>query len=85
MWAQDAAEALGGPDPPATVATLIRSPPTIGADDGPREIRRALAGHGGTGLPVLDREGTALVGWITYETVLARMHPDLDAGPDAGR
>ncbi|HTY28133.1 MAG TPA: chloride channel protein [Mycobacterium sp.] len=80
--AQDVAEALDGPDPPATVSTLTRSPPTIGADDKPPAILTALAGHGGTGLPVLNREGTALIGWITYEIVLARMHPDIAAGPD---
>jgi CIC family chloride channel protein len=53
---------------------------TIGADDGPRQILAALAGHGGTGLPVLDQAGTALIGWVTYEIVLARMHPDIDSG-----
>jgi chloride channel protein, CIC family len=83
--AQDVAEALDGPTPaPRTVASLTRFPGSIAADDGPREILRALAGHGSTGLPVLNRDQTALVGWITYETVLARLHPDIDeqARPD---
>ena len=51
---------------------------TLGWDD---DLLAALGGHGGTGLPVVNREKTALVGWITYETVLARMHPDGGAPP----
>jgi CIC family chloride channel protein len=78
--AEDVAEALDGPSPPQTVAALVTVVGTIGADDGPRQILAALAGHGGTGLPVLDQAGTALIGWVTYEIVLARMHPDIDSG-----
>lgn len=76
--AADVAEALDDSDPPASIKTLVRLPPTIGADTAPREILSALRGRGGTGLPVLDRDETAVIGWITYETVLARMHPDIE-------
>jgi chloride channel protein, CIC family len=71
------AEALDDPDPPATVSELVELPTAIAADAGPHEILAALIGRGGTGLPVLDHERTALIGWITYETVLARLHPDI--------
>jgi CIC family chloride channel protein len=79
--AQDVAEALDGPGPPQTVAPLARSPGAISTDNGPHEILRALAGHASTGLPVLNRDQNALIGWITYETILARLHPDIGDGP----
>ncbi len=34
------------------------------------------SGRGGTGLPVLNEDRTQLIGWITYESVLARLRPD---------
>ena len=77
----DIAEALDDESPPPTVRSLVRHPTTIGADAGPREILAALTGHGGTGLPVLDHDQTAVIGWITYENVLARMHPDIATPP----
>ena len=39
------------------------------------EILAKLRGRGGTGLPVLNPDHTELVGWITYEAVLARLRP----------
>jgi CIC family chloride channel protein len=77
VFAQDVAEALELDEPPGTINDLTGLTTTIGADAGPQEILAALSGHGGTGLPVLDRDRTALIGWITYETVLARMHPGI--------
>ena len=82
VTAEDVAQALNDPEPPSTVKDLVQQPITIGADMGPREILAALIGRGGTGLPILDREGTALIGWITYEAVLPRLHPDISKGPD---
>jgi chloride channel protein, CIC family len=76
VTAEDVAEALEDSCPPKTVADVLHSATTVAADDTPPKILSALAGHGGTGLPVVNRDKTALVGWITYETVLARMHPD---------
>ena len=82
VTAQDVAEALDDPDPPVSIKNLIQLPAEIGADAGAREILAALVGHGGTGLPVLDRDRSALIGWITYEGVLARLHPDLGTRPE---
>ncbi len=81
LSAEDLAEALDDPDPPVSVADLVQRPRIISADTAPPEILSALKGYGGTGLPVLDQDGSALIGWITYETVLARLHPDMPAGP----
>ena len=78
--AQDLAEALDEPDSPPTVGELTRPVATISADAGVREILDALKGHGGTGLPVLDSGRTSVVGWVTYETVLARLHPEPGVG-----
>lgn len=83
MTARDVAEALDGVDTPRTVGALTAAVDTIGAADGPHEILAALAGHGGTGLPVVNNDGSALIGWITYEDVLARMHPDIDNPSDS--
>ena len=86
LTAQEVTQALDDPDPPTDVADLIRRPTVLAADASPQEILSALTGYGGTGLPVLDAEGTALIGWVTYETVLARMHPEIAAhsAPSAG-
>ncbi len=75
--AADIADALDDSDPPKTIRTLVGLPPMVSAETGPGEILAALHGHGGTGLPVLDTSGTAVIGWVTYETVLARMHPGI--------
>lgn len=82
VTAQDVAQALDDPDPPERVADIVQRPTALAADTPPHEILAALTGHGGTGLPVLDSDGTALMGWITYETVLARMHPEITTGGD---
>ena len=64
------AEALDEDSPPQTVADIVHPVTNVGVDDPPPRILSALGGHGGTGLPVVNRDKTALVGWITYETVL---------------
>jgi CIC family chloride channel protein len=78
VTAEDVAEALDERGLPKTVADIMHPAPTVGADDDPPRILSALAGHGGTGLPVVNKDKTALIGWITYETVLARIHSDGD-------
>jgi CIC family chloride channel protein len=78
--AEDVAEALDDANAPATVGDLTKPTATIKADAGVREILDALKGHGGTGLPVLDPDRTSLIGWMTYETVLSRLHPDPEGG-----
>lgn len=77
VTAQDVAQALDDPDPPKTVADLVQRPTTLGMDSSPGEILSALRGYGGTGLPILDSDGVSVTGWVTYETVLATMHPDI--------
>ncbi len=79
--AADIAEALDDSDPPRRIQTLVTLPPSLGADAGPSEILAALRGRGGTGLPVLDSAHGAVIGWVTYETVLARMHPEVGPAP----
>ncbi|APA97796.1 chloride channel protein [Nocardia seriolae] len=74
--ARDVAESLDAPEPPAAVAALIRTLPPITADTGFHDVVTALAGHGGTGLPVLDADRTAVIGWVNYEALLAVLHPD---------
>jgi len=73
---QDVAEALDDPSPPDGVEPLVGFPPTVTADAPVDDILAGLRGRGGTGLPVLDDEKTALIGWITYESVLSKLRPD---------
>jgi CIC family chloride channel protein len=82
VTARAVTQALNDPDPPARIADILDRPSAVAADSRSGEILAALAGHGGTGLPVVDRDGAALIGWITYETVLSRMHPEISAGWD---
>ena len=73
--AQAVAEALDGPHPPAEVGPLVERPTTVAADADVDEILAKLNGHGNAGLPVLDEGRAALIGWVTYEAVLARLRP----------
>ncbi|WP_326361299.1 chloride channel protein [Nocardia sp. CDC160] len=73
--ARDVAESLDTPDPPATVSTLIRRLPPVTADTGFHDVVTALDGHGGTGLPVIDPDHTAVIGWVNYERLLSVLHP----------
>lgn len=78
---QDLVEALNDPDPPATIAELLELPPTVRPDTAADDILAALAGRGGVGLPLVNEAGDAVVGWITYETVLPRLYPGVGARP----
>lgn len=82
VTAQDVAVALNAPDPPRSVKDLVQQHITIKADTGPSGILAALIGHGGTGVPVVARDGATLVGWITYEAVLPVLHPDFSKGTE---
>lgn len=77
VTAQDVAQALEDPDPPETVADLVQRPAVLDMDSSPRQILSALHGYAGTGVPILDADEAAVTGWITYETLLATMHPDI--------
>lgn len=83
LSAAELAEALDDPDPPQQVRDLVQRPTPISADTQPADILAALSGHGGTGLPVLDQDRTAVIGWITYENVLARIYPGIAKHPGA--
>ena len=82
--AQDVAEALADSDPPADVKSLVSPEPAVSADATSDEILAKLTGRGGTGIPVLNEDHTALVGWITYEAVLAKLRPNA-ASPGPGK
>ena len=69
------AEALNEPDPPPTVAPLVEQPMLVTADTMTPDILAALAGYGGSGLPVVDTDRGVMIGWVTYEAVLHRVHP----------
>lgn len=77
--AQDVAEALAEPDPPPDVKPLVGREPAVGAEATADEILARLAGRGGTGLPVLNADHTVLLGWVTYEVVLAKLRPNTAA------
>ncbi|WP_396924939.1 chloride channel protein [Mycolicibacterium sp.] len=81
VTAQDVAEALDEADAPGTISDLVKPVTTIASDADVRRILDALKGRGGSGLPVLNQDRTCLVGWVTYETVLARLHPEPGSGP----
>jgi CIC family chloride channel protein len=80
---QRIAEALNGAERPGTIAELIESPPTVPADATTSAILAALDGRGGTGVPVVNETGDAVIGWITHESVLARMRTGLQS-PGSG-
>lgn len=70
VTAQDVADALAEGDRPPDIGPLVAPPVAVSAGASADEVLTKLSGRGGTGLPVLNDERTALVGWITYESVL---------------
>ncbi|MCV7229556.1 chloride channel protein [Mycolicibacterium komossense] len=80
--AQDVAEALRDTDPPPDLRTLVGLPAAVVADAAADEILAKLGGRGGTGLPVLNSGHTELIGWITYESVLAKLRPATPAASE---
>ncbi len=77
LSARDLTEALNDVDPPQTVEPLVEQPTVVTTGTAAPEILAALAGHGESGLPVVDDEDKMVIGWVTYETVLNRMHPGI--------
>jgi CIC family chloride channel protein len=69
------ADALVDPHRPHDIEPLVTLPVAIASDAPTDEVLATLSGHGGTGLPVLDDDRAAVVGWVTYESVLARLRP----------
>ena len=83
LSARDLTDALNEPDPPHTVRPLVEQPVLVSGDSTTTEILSALAGYGGTGLPVLDTDRGVVIGWITYEAVLTRLHPGVTDNAEA--
>jgi chloride channel protein, CIC family len=79
--ASDVAEALEDAFAPKNVKPLVGLPTAISADAPAEDVLARLSGRGATGLPVLNDDETALVGWVTYESVLARLGHDTSAPP----
>ena len=76
VTAQAVAEALGDEQSRDNVVTdLVVRPPLITRDLPLSDALGALVSAQGTGVPVLDTDGTALIGWITHQTVLAALQP----------
>ena len=74
--AQDVAEALAdGPGRTHQIEPLVGLPAVVSTDTPADELLAKLSGRGGTGLPVLDPDRSELLGWITYESVLAKLRP----------
>lgn len=73
----DVKEALAQQDPSTPVAGVLHQPPALRAQDKLTRILAALSGYETTGLPVVSPDGSTLIGWITYDHVLAR----IGAGP----
>jgi CIC family chloride channel protein len=79
--AQDVAEALDDPGGPGDIARLVGLPKAVAADAAAADVLASLSGRGGTGLPVLNEDESALAGWITYESILARLGHGTPAPP----
>lgn len=79
ITARAVAQALSPPDTeaadrPVTTADLAELPHPVTAAMPLTDVLRALVAADGTGLPVLDDNRGALVGWITHQAVLAALH-----------
>ncbi|WP_433680347.1 chloride channel protein [Nocardia sp. CA-119907] len=74
--AREVAESLDAPEPPPTLAPLVQELSPIAADTCFHDIVIALAGHGSTGLPVVDADHTAVIGWVNHEDLLSVLHTE---------
>nr|WP_238361950.1 chloride channel protein [Actinopolymorpha pittospori] len=75
VTAKAVAEALGDPESTSrTVADLVELPPVITTNTPLTRALDILVSAPGTGLPVLDGGGKALVGWITHQGVLGTLN-----------
>jgi CIC family chloride channel protein len=74
----DGKHAVGSDLRPAAIGELAELPAPVTADMPLAEALHILVNASGTGLPVLAPDKTALVGWITHQTVLRAMHVPRD-------
>jgi CIC family chloride channel protein len=75
--ARAAAQALtDGAEVPGTIGDLAELPAPVTAEQPIAEALHLLVTAQGTGLPVLDETKTALIGWITHQTVLTALRPE---------
>ena len=75
LTAQSVADFLASDEPPAPAGDLVELSPRVQVDD---PLDRALADlktSATTGLPVLDRDGHRLAGWLNAEHVLHALQP----------
>lgn len=90
VTARAAAEALTDLEQaPETIGELAELPATATTRQTLADALHLLIAADGTGLPVFDHNKTALVGWITHQSVLSALRPptgsgvrDVEAGPD---
>ncbi|WP_405562142.1 chloride channel protein [Streptomyces sp. NBC_01180] len=80
VTARAVAEALaetpdGEAGAPATAGDLAELPPRLRSDMPLSAALHALVSAPGTGLPVLDADRDAPVGWITHQSALRALHP----------
>jgi CIC family chloride channel protein len=74
VTARATAQALTEDDQaPQTIGELAELPAAVTADQPIADALHLLVAAQGTGLPVLDDTRTALVGWITHQTVLGAL------------
>ncbi|KZM74686.1 chloride channel protein [Nocardia terpenica] len=82
LTARAVAEALADPDATDhTIADLAVIPPKITETSTLTHALDALTHTDDTGLPVLDRDGHTLVGWLTHRTILTALQQTTPAPP----
>jgi CIC family chloride channel protein len=70
--------------PPVTVEAILDTPPTLGTATILRDCLDALEHSSDQPVPVLDRTGDALVGWLTPQAVLRALRTTAGASPTRG-
>ena len=83
--AGDIEQAIGGPTPELTAASLGHATPELRANQSLEDAIRVLAATDAEGLPVLDADGELVVGWLTHRRLLRAYHAHLDEGMNTAR
>jgi CIC family chloride channel protein len=61
-----------------TAGSLLHEVPELRADQTLEDAVRVLAATEDTGLPILDQDGSEVVGWLTHRLVLSAYQAHLD-------
>jgi CIC family chloride channel protein len=78
ITAADVEQAIAGSTDDLNAQALAHQAPGLRVDESLEDAVRALAATDDEGLPILDKDGKRVVGWLTHQRLLRAYHAHLD-------